>query len=87
MQMYLRPGNLFKEFIVKSKEADVSDIGLPVAKYKDTGILVNGVLLRRVLMIARRPNTCGSGSAFTHSHYCKLDRTGSKKRRCSFDGK
>ena len=44
MQMYLRPGNLFKEFIVKSKEADVSDIGLPVAKYKDTGILVNGVL-------------------------------------------
>lgn len=42
--MYLRPGNLFKEFLVKRKESDISDIGLPVSGYKDTGILVNGVL-------------------------------------------
>ena len=42
--MYLRPGNLFKEFLVKRKESDISNIGLPVAEYKDTGILVNGVL-------------------------------------------
>ena len=44
MLMYLRPGNLFKEFLVKRKESDISDIGLPVSGYKDTGILVNGVL-------------------------------------------
>lgn len=44
MLMYLRPGNLFKEFLVKRKESDISNIGLPVSGYKDTGILVNGVL-------------------------------------------
>lgn len=44
MLMYLRPGNLFKEFLVKRKASDISNIGLPVSEYKDTGILVNGVL-------------------------------------------
>jgi len=42
--MYFRPGNLFKEFLVKRKDSDISSIGLPVVEYKDTGILVNGVL-------------------------------------------
>ena len=44
MLMYFRSGNLFKEFLVKRKDSDISSIGLPVVEYKDTGILVNGVL-------------------------------------------
>ncbi len=44
MPMYLRPGNLFKEFLVKRKESDISNIGLPVTEFNDTGILVDGVL-------------------------------------------
>lgn len=44
MFMYLRPGNLFKEFLVKRKDSDISNIGLPVTEYKDTGILIDGIL-------------------------------------------
>ena len=44
MLMYFRPGNLFKEFLVKRKDSDISSIGRPVVEYRDIGILVNGVL-------------------------------------------
>ncbi len=42
--MYLRPGNLEKEFIVKRCKNDISDDGIPYVAYLDTGILINGVL-------------------------------------------
>ena len=42
--MYLRPGNLEKDFIVKRKKTDISDTGTPYSGYVDTGLLVSGVL-------------------------------------------
>lgn len=42
--MYLRPGNLEKEFIVKRSEQKVSDTGMPFVQYMDTGNLICGVL-------------------------------------------
>lgn len=42
--MYLRPGNLLKEFIVKRSEQKVSDTGMPFVQYMDTGNLIRGVL-------------------------------------------
>lgn len=42
--MYLRPGNLEKDFIVKRKKTDISDTGTPYSGYVDTGLLVRGVL-------------------------------------------
>ena len=42
--MYLRPGNLEKEFIVKRSEQKVSDTGTPFVEYMDTGNLISGVL-------------------------------------------
>lgn len=42
--MYLRPGNLEKEFIVKHSEQKVSDTGTPFVQYMDTGNLISGVL-------------------------------------------
>lgn len=42
--MYLRPGNLHKEFIVKRSEQKVSDTGTPFVQYVDTGNLISGVL-------------------------------------------
>ena len=41
--MYLRPGNLEKDFIVKRKKTDISDTGTPYSGYVDTGLLVSGV--------------------------------------------
>lgn len=42
--MYLRPGNLYKDFLVKRMKNDVSEIGLPIKGYTDTGDLISGVL-------------------------------------------
>ena len=42
--MYLRPGNLEKEFIVKRCVQKVSDTGTPFVRYMDTGNLISGVL-------------------------------------------
>lgn len=42
--MYLRPGNLEKEFIVKRSGQKVSDTGTPFVQYMDTGNLISGVL-------------------------------------------
>ena len=39
--MYLRPGNLHKEFIVKRSEQKVSDTGTPFVQYVDTGNLIS----------------------------------------------
>ena len=86
--MYLRPGNLFKEFMVKSKEADVSDIGLPVAEYKDTGILVNGVLAEASTDDREKTKHMWDQDQHSLTHtIVSWDRTGSQKGRCSFDGK
>ena len=35
--MYLRPGNLFKEFVIEHMEDDVTDAGRPVTKYVGDG--------------------------------------------------
>ena len=70
MPMYLRPGNLFKEFLVKRKESDISNIGLPVTEFKDTGILVDGVLAEAS---TDDQTYVGSGSALSHTHYRKLE--------------
>lgn len=42
--MYLRQGNLEKDFIVKRSNEAVSDCGTPYVKYEDTGNLISGVL-------------------------------------------
>ncbi len=42
--MYLRPGNLEKEFIVKRSEQKVSDTGTSFIEYLETGNLISGVL-------------------------------------------
>ena len=42
--MYLRTGNLYKDFLVKRMKNDVSEIGLPIKGYTDTGDLISGVL-------------------------------------------
>lgn len=42
--MYLRPGNLEKDFIVKRKETKVSDTGTSYSEYAPTGKIVSGIL-------------------------------------------
>ena len=42
--MYLRPGNLFKDFIIQQSQQDLSDAGRPVVKYSDSGELLSGCL-------------------------------------------
>lgn len=42
--MYLRPGNLEKDFIVKRKETKISDTGTPYSDYNSTGKIVRGIL-------------------------------------------
>ncbi len=45
--MYLRPGNLYKEFIVEVSHSTVNANGRPVVTYlKDTGIVLKGMLAR-----------------------------------------
>lgn len=44
--MYLRPGNLYKEFQVKRLENTIAENGFPVRRYKDTGSLINGILAK-----------------------------------------
>lgn len=43
--MYLRPGNLLKDFIVEESKTDVSPTGRPALSYKDDGAkMLRGVL-------------------------------------------
>lgn len=43
--MYLRPGNLLKDFIVEESKTDVSPTGRPALTYKDDGVkMLRGVL-------------------------------------------
>lgn len=42
--MYLRPGNLEKDFILKRKTTVISSTGTPVSRYMDTGTMVVGTL-------------------------------------------
>lgn len=42
--MYLRPGNLVKEFRLLTMQKTVSDTGLPVSKYMPTGEILKGIL-------------------------------------------
>ena len=45
--MYLRPGNLEKEFTVETGQSAVNGNGRPVMKYdKNTGIVIKGMLAR-----------------------------------------
>lgn len=52
--MYLRPGNLYKDFIVKKKMAKISDIGTPIEVFEDTGNLVKGILAEADSNISER---------------------------------
>lgn len=42
--MYLRPGNLYKEFMLKEERTVVSDEGMPIKRYVDTGMVFRGIL-------------------------------------------
>lgn len=42
--MYLRPGNLEKDFILKRKTTVISSTGTPVSQFMDTGTMVVGTL-------------------------------------------
>lgn len=42
--LYLRPGNLEKDFIVKRKQTGISDTGTPFSRYVETGLMISGVL-------------------------------------------
>ena len=42
--MYLRPGTLEKDFILKRKTTVISSTGTPVSQYMDTGTMVVGTL-------------------------------------------
>lgn len=42
--MYLRPGNMRKDFVVKTKKEKISTDGTPYSTFEETGILVRGVL-------------------------------------------
>lgn len=42
--LYLQPGNLEKDFIVKRKETKISGTGTPYSEYISTGKIVSGVL-------------------------------------------
>ena len=42
--MYLRPGNLEKDFLVKREKEGISNTGMPYSGYVDTGLLARGVL-------------------------------------------
>lgn len=42
--MYLRPGNLGKDFLVKRKKESISEDGTPYFEYVDMGVLIRGAL-------------------------------------------
>lgn len=43
--MYLRPGNLLKDFIVEEIQTDIGPFGRPALSYKDDGVkMLRGVL-------------------------------------------
>lgn len=42
--MYLRPGNLYKEFRLLEERAVLSDTGMPLMTYTDTGRVFRGIL-------------------------------------------
>lgn len=52
--MYLRPGNLYKDFIVKKKVAKISDTGTPIEVFEDTGNLIKGILAEADSNISER---------------------------------
>lgn len=43
--MYLRPGNLYKDFIIEARRDEVNSVGRPRATYDDTGCnMLKGML-------------------------------------------
>ncbi len=42
--MYLRPGNLYKDFTVEKKDRTVSSRGRAKSGYSDDGVTIRGIL-------------------------------------------
>lgn len=42
--MYLRPGNLYKEFRLLTEKTEISDTGTPIKHFVDSGRIFRGIL-------------------------------------------
>lgn len=71
--MYLRPGNLTKDFIIEQHSTSLSEIGRPKTAYQDDG----NCMLKGVLAEADIPaeNEMGAVAASDHTYDCPDRKT------------